>query len=260
MFEAVLYEVEAGVATLTLNRPEKYNAINDQLTSDLYAAFKRAEADASARAVVLTGAGRGFCAGQDLGDRLALDESLRLADSVRERYNLLIAKMHAMPIPVIAAVNGACAGAGFGLALACDLRFAADDAKFTMAFSRIGLVPDSGTSYFLSRLVGVGRALELAWTGDIFTADQAQQWGIVNRLLPADELLASTRAFATQLASGPTVAYRLTKRLIHENFSATLPQALEREAEFQDIAGRTADFREGVRAFAEKKTPEFRGE
>ena len=163
MYETILFDVVGRVAKISLNRPQVYNAINTQLGQELYDAFKRVEANDNIGAVVLTGAGRGFCFGQDLTDRLAVDESLRLADSVRERYNLLISKMRALPIPVIAAVNGACAGAGFGLALACDLRFAATDAKFTMAFSRIGLVPDSGTSYFLPQLVGVGKALD--WRG-----------------------------------------------------------------------------------------------
>jgi 2-(1,2-epoxy-1,2-dihydrophenyl)acetyl-CoA isomerase len=259
MYETVTYEVRSGVALITLNRPQVINAINDQLSSELYDAFKQVERDAQVRAVVLTGAGRGFCSGQDLADRLVIDDSIHLVDSVRERYNLLIAKMHSLKVPLIAAVNGACAGAGFGLALACDLRFADEQAKFTMAFSKIGLVPDSGTSYFLPRLVGFGRALELAWTGAVITAEQAANYGIVNRVFAADELMAATVAFAEQLANGPTLAYELTKRALERNFSADLAEALETEAQYQDQAGRSEDFREGVAAFAQKRPPRFKG-
>jgi 2-(1,2-epoxy-1,2-dihydrophenyl)acetyl-CoA isomerase len=259
MYETLLFEVVGLVAKISLNRPKVYNAINTQLGQELYDAFKRVENDGNIGAVVLTGAGRGFCSGQDLTDRLAVDESLRLADSVRERYNLLISKMRALPIPVIAAVNGACAGAGFGLALACDLRFAATDAKFTMAFSKIGLVPDSGTSYFLPQLVGVGKALELAWTGDVFDAAEAERLSIVNRVFPAESLVEETMAFAEKLANGPRLAYRLTKELIVQNFTSSLPEALEREARYQDVAGASQDFREGVRAFSEKRPPSFQG-
>ncbi|MCL6452895.1 MAG: enoyl-CoA hydratase/isomerase family protein [Alicyclobacillus sp.] len=259
MSDTVRVDIEAGVARITLNRPQVINAINQELGDALYEAFRAVDANPDVRAVVLTGAGRGFCSGQDLGDRVAVDETLRLADSVRERYNPLITKMQTLRVPLLAAVNGACAGAGMGLALACDLRVAAEDAKFTMAFSKIGLVPDSGTSYFLPRLVGYAKALELAWTGQVLTAAEAYQLGIVNRVVPADALQAETMALARRLADGPTLAYRLTKQAMAQNMTASLPAALEREAQLQDEAGRSQDFREGVRAFAEKRPPAFRG-
>ncbi|QSO46817.1 enoyl-CoA hydratase/isomerase family protein [Alicyclobacillus mengziensis] len=258
-FETVLYEVNQGVALITLNRPSVMNAINQTLGDELYSAFKLADSDPSVRAVVLTGAGRGFCSGQDLNDRIAVDESVSLANSVRERYNILIAKMQNMRVPVVAAINGACAGAGMGFALACDLRFASVNAKFTMAFSNIGLAPDSGTSYTLPRLVGLSKALELAWTGDVFDAKEAHHLGVVNRVFESADLLSKTMEFAQKLAAGPTLAYQLTKQAIVQNFDASLPDALEREARLQDIAGRSYDFREGVRAFTERRAPRFRG-
>ena len=258
-FETIRYEVQEGVALIELNRPEVMNAINNQLSFEVYTAFKQVEQDASVRAVVLTGTGRAFCSGQDLGDKAALEGSTHLSDSVRERYNLLVVKMQTLPIPVIAAVNGTAAGAGFGLALACDLRFASTSAKFTMAFNKIGLVPDSGTSYFLTRLVGVGKALEWSWTADIVSAEDAHRHGVVNRLFAPDDLLPETMVFAKRLVQGATLAFGLTKKAMYENFSATLPEALEREAQLQDIAGQSRDFREGVRAFLEKRPPEYQG-
>ncbi len=259
-YETILYEVHEGVATITLNRPEVVNAINDQLGFELYGALKQVERNRDVRAVVLTGAGRGFCSGQDLSDRTTITAGFSLADSVRERYNLLLAKMNELPVPLIAAVNGAAAGAGFGLALACDLRFAAENAKMTMAFSKIGLVPDSGSSYFLPRLVGLSKALELAWTADVIDAQEAHRLGLVNRVFAPEALQSETLTFARRLAAGPTLAYGLTKQLMHENAVASLPQALENEARFQAIAGRSHDFREGVAAFVEKRLPQYRGE
>jgi len=258
-YETIQYEVVQGVARLTLNRPAVMNAINQQLGQALYDAFKAIEGNSEVRAVVLTGAGRGFCAGQDLGDDSAINNGANLSNAVRERYNLLIAKMQSLPMPIIAAVNGAAAGAGFALALACDIRFAAVNAKFTMAFSKIGLVPDSGSSYFLPRLVGVGRALEMAWMADVFSAEEALRYGVVNRVFSADLLLEETYAFAERLAKGPTLALGLTKQAINRNFSSSLADALELEAELQAKAGASDDFQEGVQAYLEKRPPVYKG-
>ncbi|MCF8568091.1 enoyl-CoA hydratase/isomerase family protein [Alicyclobacillus tolerans] len=260
MFDTIQYEVtKAGVAIITFLRPKVMNAINVQLGQELYAALKQVENDKTIRAVVITGSGRAFCSGQDLGERITMEEHFNLGDSVRQRYNPIVTKMHNLRIPTIAAVNGAAAGAGFGLALACDLRFAAKGAKFTMAFSKIGLVPDSGSSYFLTRLAGIGKALEWTWTADVLTAETLAEYGVVNRVFEPQELVEETLAFAERLASGPTLAYSLTKQAMYENFQSSLGEALEREARLQGIAGRSHDFREGVRAFIEKRPPKYLG-
>ncbi|WP_026961323.1 enoyl-CoA hydratase-related protein [Alicyclobacillus herbarius] len=260
MYETIRYQVEDGVARITLNRPEVMNAINQQMGEELYDALKQVDADLNVRALVLTGEGRGFCSGQDLSEGAAIQSGAALGDTVRERYNLLITRLHGLRVPSLAAISGTAAGAGFSLALACDLRFAAVNAKFTLAFNKIGLVPDSGASYFLPRLVGIGRALELAWTGEVISAETAYSLGIVNHVYEPEKLLEESMAFARHLAEGPTVAYRLTKQALFANASATLPEALEREAELQNEAGHTDDFREGVQAFLEKRRPQYRGQ
>lgn len=254
----VLYEQAEGVATITLNRPQVYNAFNEQLHRELRQALTSAERDPAVRALVLTGAGRAFCSGQDIKD-VAVDGSRSLGDSVRERYNGLILHLRRLPKPIVAAVNGVAAGAGFSLALACDLRVAADTARFVAAFVNIGLVPDSGLSFFLPRLVGPARAAELCMLGGTLDAPTALGYGMLNRVVPAEELAGAARELAARLASGPALALGLIKRSLELSQSASLEQVLDYEAQAQQIAGSSPEYREGVAAFREKRTPNFRG-
>ncbi len=256
--ESVRLEEEAGVLTLTLNRPEVLNAINERLAADLAEAVTYAEREAAVRCVVVTGAGRGFCSGQDLRDRAGVGE-ISYADSLRRRYNPVIRRLATMEKPVVAAVNGVAAGAGCSLALACDLRVAAEEASFITIFARVGLVPDAGSTYFLPRLVGLGRAFEMAYLAEPVDAREALRLGLVNRVVPGDRLLEETAALARRLAAGPTKGYGLTKRGFRHALAATLDEALTYEAYLQEIAGRTADHREGVAAFLEKRAPRFTG-
>ncbi|HJZ46025.1 MAG TPA: enoyl-CoA hydratase-related protein [Roseiflexaceae bacterium] len=251
----VLYETNDGVATITLNRPQAYNAFTALMHAELMAALKRAERDEAARCIVLTGAGKAFCSGQDLKD-LGPDETFGAL--VRDRYNPLILKLRAIPKPIVAAVNGVAAGAGMSLALACDLRVAADTARFVAAFANVGLVPDSGMSYFLPRLIGPTRALELCMTGATLDAATAHSYGMLNAVASAEEFPAVVRQLAERLANGPATALGLLKRSFELAASAPLEQALDYEAQAQQIAGLSAEYAEGVLAFREKRAPKFR--
>lgn len=250
------YRVVDRVATITLARPEALNALDRALKVGLLSALRRAGDDQDVRAVVLTGAGRSFCAGQDLRERLDPAAS-PLDEEVRERYNPLIRAIRALPQPTVAAVNGAAAGAGVGLALACDLRIAADDARFVLAFGRLGLVPDSGTSWLLPRVVGAGRAAELLLVGEPLDAAAAERIGLVSRVVPAARLLDEAQALAARLAGGSPIAMALTKRLLADGADTTLDAALEAEADAQGRAGRSAGHAEGLAAFVEKRPPSF---
>lgn len=257
MYETIRYEVENHVAVLTLNRPDRYNAFTKQMHKDIMTALKQADKDADVRCVVITGAGKAFNAGQDLGE--VSGEQVDFGAFLRERYNPMVMQIQNMGKPVIAAVNGVAAGAGMSLALACDLRLAADNASFSNVFINIGLVPDSGGCYFLPRIIGIGRALELAMTGEKIGAAEAQRIGMVNQVYPAEQFTESVRAYAERLAALPTKGMGLIKKTMYRSLHMSLEEALEYEAYSQEIAGNTEDHKEGVQAFFEKRPPVFQG-
>jgi 2-(1,2-epoxy-1,2-dihydrophenyl)acetyl-CoA isomerase len=258
-FEALRYEVADGVATITLDRADALNAFDRRLKRELLEAIRAAGRDPAVRVVILTGAGRAFSAGQDLRERQAPDAP-PLATVLRDEYNPLILAMRRLEKPIVGAINGVAAGAGASIAFACDLRIAAEAASFILAFGRIGLVPDSGASWFLPRLVGPAIAAELALTGDPLAADDALRRGLVNRVVPAESLMDEARALAARLAAGAPRALALTKRALDRSQEAGLEEALANEAFLQGIAGSTRDHAEGLAAFVEKRPPRFRGE
>jgi len=253
------YEVADAVATITLDRPDALNALTVPLKTELLAAFRAVARDRFVRAVVLTGAGRAFCAGQDLKERLEPDAA-PLAAELRERYNPIVAAMRSLDQPIVGAINGVAAGAGASLAFACDIRLAAEGASFVLAFGRIGLVPDSGATWFLPRLLGPAKAAELALTGATLSAADAERFGLVARVVPAGDLAGEARAVAIRLAGLAPIALAHTKRALERTWSLDLAAALEDEAYRQGIAGATADHAEGIAAFLEKRPPRFRGE
>jgi 2-(1,2-epoxy-1,2-dihydrophenyl)acetyl-CoA isomerase len=255
----LLTDLSAGVLTLTLNRPDVLNAFNDDMAAALLDALKKAERDEAVRCLVLTGAGKGFCAGQDLAALRDRPEAVSFRAHLLKTFNPIVARLRAIEKPVIAQINGAAAGAGLGLALACDLRYAAVGAKLRVAFAGIALAPDSGVSYFLPRLAGLARAYELAVTNAPLAAEEAEKLGLVNRVFPADQLAEAVREIAQQLAQGPTRAFGLTKRVMNKALASSSDEALDYEAYVQETAGQSADHREGVAAFLEKRPPQFTG-
>jgi len=259
--DTVLVELDtdAGVATVTLNRPDALNALTVPMKQALLAAFRRLEREQRVRAVVLTGAGRAFCAGQDLRERLE-PGAAPLGVEVRERYNPIIRAMRGLSKPIVAAINGVAAGAGASLAMASDIRIASETASFALAFGRVGLVPDSGATWFLPRLVGAARAAELALLNDPVGAEDALRIGLISRVVAADQLGAESSAIAARLAAGAPKAIALTKRALDVAWDHDLDAALEYEAHLQELAGRTKDHVEGMAAFMDKRPPRFSGE
>ncbi|MCL8209214.1 MAG: enoyl-CoA hydratase/isomerase family protein [Actinomycetia bacterium] len=257
-FQTIRWDEADGVVTLTLNRPETLNAFNNTMLEELAGAVERVARSRDARVLVLTGAGRGFASGQDLK---AYQESGSpdLGEHLHRYYDPLFERLWGLEKPTIAAVNGVAAGAGMSLAMACDFRVAADTARFMQAFVRIGLIPDSGSTYLLPRLVGYARALELAMLGDLIDAQTALAWGLVNKVVPAERLAEETAALARRLAEGPPKALGLIKRAIRRGAQQSFRDALEYEAWLQAAAVATEDHREGIAAFLEKRAPRFRG-
>jgi 2-(1,2-epoxy-1,2-dihydrophenyl)acetyl-CoA isomerase len=256
------FSIVDGVGVVTFNRPDVLNAFNDELGIAVLKRFESAVGDDGVRCIVLTGAGRAFSSGEDLGalaGGYSSGSPPNLGDTLRNRYNPLIRAIRAAPKPVVAAVNGVAAGAGASIALACDFRIASEHAKIVLAFIKVGLVPDSGALWFLSRIVGSAKAWELGATGDAISADEALHLGIVSQVHPAGDFDGAWRSFARGLASGPTRAYALTKALVNTAAERSLDEQLDGEIEAQSEAGRTRDHLEGVSAFFEKRRPTFEG-
>jgi 2-(1,2-epoxy-1,2-dihydrophenyl)acetyl-CoA isomerase len=246
-----------GVATITLNRPEVYNALNDEITFELQDALKAVARDEQVRVVVLTGEGKAFCSGQDLKAGTAQKRSFM--DSLHRRYNPIIRALRNLPKPVVCRLNGVAAGAGCSLALACDIIVASEEATLIEVFINIGLVPDSGSSYFLPRLVGLARAFELCTMGTRVKATDALKMGLVNQVVPPDKLDEAVQHYTSYYAQAPTKAIGLIKKMLNKSSVATLDDMLDYEAYCQEIAGNTHDYQEGVRAFLEKRKPHFKG-
>ncbi|HLY22622.1 MAG TPA: enoyl-CoA hydratase-related protein [bacterium] len=257
MYETVLTEDREGVRVITLNRPDVLNAFDAKLGEELLDALAKADGDAQVRCVVLTGAGRAFCSGADLRGHTPGETSLGAL--LRARYNRIILRLRTTEKPVVAAVNGVAAGAGCNLALAADLRVASDRASFIEVFTRVGLIPDSGGTWLLPRFVGVGRALEMMFFAEPVDAAASERLGLVNRVVPADDLMPRALEWAARLAQGPTRAYGLIKRGVDRALALDLRGALEYEAYLQEIAGRSEDHREGVAAFLAKRAPAYVG-
>lgn len=262
-FSHLLTHQADGVFTITMNRPDALNALNEELAMELNTALRIAQREADVRCVVLTGRGRGFCSGQDLkelaGPGGGQPPHTDFANLLRQRYNPLIVRMRTMEKPVVAAINGVAAGAGVSLALAADLKLCTRQATFILAFANIGLVPDAGATLTLLQHVGYARAAEMCLLAEPISAETALQYGLVNRIVDENELESATRALATRLARMPTRSLALAKRALNQGWNATLDEQLALETYLQQTAGESADYREGLRAFLEKRPPAFRG-
>jgi 2-(1,2-epoxy-1,2-dihydrophenyl)acetyl-CoA isomerase len=262
-YETVKTETQGGVFWITLNRPDKLNAFNEEMGNDLLDALKEGERTADVRCLVLTGEGRAFSVGEDLGGNKAMYESgkpMLLGEVIKRKYNPIVGRIRRMDKPVLAAVNGVTAGAGLGLALACDLRAASEKATFHEAFIKVGLAPDTGTSFWLTRILGLGKAMEVGLLGEPIDAARAMSLGLVNWVFPEEGFRVQVAKIAERLAKGPTKAMGLTKRALNRAVVVDMDSALEYEMYLQDIAGRTRDHVEGVRAFFDKRDPSFSGQ
>jgi 2-(1,2-epoxy-1,2-dihydrophenyl)acetyl-CoA isomerase len=258
-YETILFDVKDGVASLTLNRPDVFNAFNEQLSADVNDALKKTAKDKSIRVLVISGAGKAFCSGQDL-KAIAGSKNRSLSDSLYKRYNPMIRAIRNLPIPVICKLNGVAAGAGCSLALSCDMIIASENASLIEVFVNVGLVLDSGSSYFLPRLLGSARAFELATLGSKVSAQQAADWGMINKVVKAEELDDEVEKLALHYAAAPTKAIALMKKMLQKSYTSDLDTMLEYEAYCQEIAGRSDDYKEGVSAFNEKRKPAFKGQ
>ena len=256
-FQFLKYEAKDGVATITLNRPDVYNALHDEITYELQDALKAVAKDELVRVVVLTGEGKAFCSGQDL--KAAAKEKRSFMDSLNKRFNPIIRSMRNLQKPIVCKLNGVAAGAGCSLALACDLIVASEEATLIEIFVNIGLVPDSGSSYFLPRLVGMSKAFELCSMGSRVKAKEAFDLGLVNKVVPADQLDSATKEYTDHFAQAPTKAIGLIKKMLNKSATSSLDDMLEYEAYCQEIAGSSYDHKEGVTAFLEKRKAKFLG-
>ncbi|MFE8695000.1 enoyl-CoA hydratase-related protein [Cytobacillus sp. FJAT-53684] len=257
MYETVKYEVINQVAWIRLNRPEKLNAFTEQLNKEIQQAVKQANNDSAVRCLVISGEGRAFCSGEDLG---GVNDDMDHGEVLRRRYNPMVMELHKCEKPIVAAVNGVAAGAGMSLALACDFRLLSEKASFVEAFIHVGLVPDAGNLYYLPKLIGHAKALELAILGEKITALSAKELGLATKVIPLEQWNEEVAAFAEKLASMPTIAIGLIKKNLKASWETSLEDSLERDAQAQRIAGLTADHKEGVQAFIEKRKPIFHGE
>ena len=258
-YESILYQNADGIARITLNRPDRLNSFTSSMHAEVRDALAQVSADKSARVLLLTGAGRGFCAGQDLSDRAVApgETPVDLGESIENNYRPLVLGLRDLPLPVVCAVNGVAAGAGANIALACDIVIAARPASFIQAFCKIGLIPDSGGTYFLPRLVGTARAMGLAMLGDKLSAEQAEQWGLIWKCVDDAALASTADALLAQLAQAPTRGLAAIKRALQAGAGNTLDAQLALERDLQRELGFGADYREGVAAFLEKRTPRF---
>lgn len=260
-YQNIRFDSQGGIARLTLNRPEQLNSFNDAMHAEVRDALDRVRADAGLRVLLLTGAGRAFCAGQDLADRAVAPgaEPVDLGASIERNYRPLVLALRRLPLPVVCAVNGVAAGAGANIALACDIVIAAKSASFIQAFSKIGLVPDSGGTYFLPRLVGTARAMGLAMLGERLIAEQAAEWGLIWQCVDDAELSATVENMVRTLAGAPTAGLAATKRALYAAAGNSLEAQLDLERDLQRALGRSDDYREGVAAFIAKRAPRFAG-